>query len=58
MIGLAKQQGSQVYVYNQNGSLMWTRSGTLQGFTSSTVAVQQGATTYVYGEDGSIKFTR
>ena len=58
MISLAKQQGSMVDVYNENGGLMWSRSGTLQGFTSTTVAIQQGSIISVYDQNGSIKFTR
>lgn len=58
MIGMAEQKGSSVYVYNPNGGLMWTKTGTLQGYTSTTVTIKQGSTTYVCGERGEIKFTK
>lgn len=55
---MAEQKGSSVYVYNPNGGLMWTKTGILQGYTSTTVTIKQGSTTYVYGERGEIKFTK
>ena len=58
MIGLAKQQGMSVYVYNENGSFMFSKVGTLVGFTSNTVTVQYGNITYVYGERGEFKFSK
>lgn len=58
MIGMAKQQGSNVLVYSETGGFMFNKTGNLVGYTSSTVTVKQGSTTYVYGEHGEIKFTR
>ena len=57
MIGMAKQQGTNVYVYSETGSFMFNKTGNLVGYTSNTVTVKQGGTTYVYGEHGEIKFT-
>lgn len=47
-----------VYVYNENGSFMFSKVGTLIGFTSNTVTVQYGNITYVYGERGEFKFSK
>lgn len=58
MIAYAEQVGSNVYVCNTNGGIMWTRTGTLIGYTSNTVTIKQGSVTYVYGERNEIKFTR
>ena len=44
-----------VYVYSETGSFMFTKTGTLVGYTSNTVTVQQGGTTYVYGEQGAVR---
>lgn len=58
MIGMAKQQGTNVMVYSVTGCFMFNKTGNLIGYTSNTVTVKQGATTYVYGEHGEIKFTK
>lgn len=58
MIGIAKQQGTNVMVYSESGSFMFNKTGNLVGYTSNTVTVKQGGTTYVYGEQGEIKSTR
>jgi hypothetical protein len=58
MIGMAKQQGTSVYVYSETGSFMFSKTGTLVGFTSNTVTVKQGNTNYVYGDHGEFKFSR
>jgi hypothetical protein len=50
MIGMVKQQGTNVYVYSETGSFMFNKTGNLVGYTSNTVTVKQGGTTYVYGE--------
>jgi hypothetical protein len=58
MIALAQQKGSDVYVYDENGRIMFNKMGELIGFTSNTVSVKQGSTFYVYGDRGEIKFTK
>ena len=55
---MAKQQGTNVYVYSETGSFMFNKTGNLIGYTSNTVTVKQGGSTYVYGEHGEIKFTK
>ena len=58
MIGSAKQQGTNVYVYSETGGIMFNKTGTLIGYTSNTVTVKQGGTTYVYSEHGEINSTK
>ncbi len=55
---MAEQKGSYVYAYDECGTIIFTKSGQLMGYTSSTVAVKQGSTTYVFDEKGNIKFTK
>ena len=55
---MAKQQGTNVYVYSETGSFMFNKTGNLIGYTSNTVTVKQGGSTYVYGKHGEIKFTK
>ena len=55
MIGIAKQQGTNVMVYSETGSFMFNKTGNLVGYTSNSVTVKQGGTTYVYGEHGEVK---
>lgn len=57
-IGTAQQKGSTVYVYDENNRTLWTRSGELQGYTSSTVTIKQGNTLYMLDEKGHTKGTR
>ena len=58
MIGYAEQNGSNVFVYNQNGGFLWNKTGTLISYTSTTVSIKHGGLTYICGERGEIKFTR
>jgi hypothetical protein len=58
MIGIAKQQGTNVMVYSETGSFMFNKTGNLVDYTSNTVTVKQGGTTYIYAEHGEIKFTK
>lgn len=58
MIGMAEQNGSVVYVYDTNGMLLWSKSGTLHGYTSTTVTIKQESIMYVFGEQGEVKFFR
>ena len=62
MIGSVIERGSQVFVYNEFGHLLYSKpkgSGPqdgLLGFTNSTVTVQSGSTTLTYGENGQVLF--
>ena len=58
MIGSAQQKGSTIYVYDESGRILCTKSGELVGFTSSTFTVRQSHTLYTYDEKGHIKFTK
>lgn len=57
-IAFCRQNGSQVYVYNEKNALLFTKIGTLVGYTSATVSVKRGMRTYVYDALGSLKFSR
>lgn len=57
-IAYCRQNGSQVYVYNEKNALLFTKIGTLVGYTSATVSVKRGMRTYVYDARGSLKFSR
>lgn len=52
-ITLAVEKGKTVYVYNERNSQLYSKSGELVGYTSSTVSVKQGSTVYTYNERGS-----
>lgn len=60
MIATAKQSGSTVYVYDEKGRQLFSKSGRLIGFTSSTVTVQSssGSTQYTYDEKGRQLFSK
>ena len=58
MIALAKQDGSSVVVYDENGNTMFYRLGELVGFTSTTVSIKSGSYITVYDEHGNTKFVR
>ena len=58
MITLAKQDGFSVVVYDENGNFMFSRSGELVGFTSTTVSIKDGTCITVYDEHGNFKFSR
>ena len=57
-IGMAKQNGSSVEVYDENGSYLFSRNGELTGFTLNTVAIKEGNSICVYDANGSYQFSR
>ncbi len=57
MISTALQKGSSVYVYNERNGVAFTTTGTLMGFTGSTVSVKKGNSLYVYNERGGVVST-
>lgn len=57
-IGMAKQNGSSVEVYDVKGHYLFSRTGELTGFTSQTVAIKEGSFIRVYDANGSYKFSR
>ena len=58
MISSAIQKGNTVYVYSNSGNVLFTRNGTLMGFTSKSVSIKIGNTVYVFSEKGAVMFTR
>jgi hypothetical protein len=60
MIGSAQQKHGTVYVYDEKGHTLFTKSGTLIGFTSTTVTIQStsGSTLYTYDEKGHTLYTK
>lgn len=57
-IATAVQKGSSVYVYNEKGVTLFSRSGELVGFTSTSVSVKRGNTITCYDATGKTMFTR
>lgn len=55
---MAKQNGTMVEVYDENGGYLFSRTGELAGFTSSTVAIKDGSLICVYDATGSYQFSR
>jgi len=49
-ISVAVQKGSIVYVYDERNHQLFTKNGTLQGYTSSSVTVKIGSLLYTYDE--------
>lgn len=52
MIEVAIQRGPAVYIYGGGNRLLFTKNGTLAGYTSSTVTVKQGCTLFTYNDKG------
>jgi hypothetical protein len=57
-IASASQLGVSVRVYGDRGNLLFVKSGTLVGYTSSAVTVRFGSAATTYDERGSTKFVR
>lgn len=57
-IGMVKQNGSSVEVYDVEGHYLFSRTGELTGFTSQTVAIKEGSYVCVYDANGSYQFSR
>ncbi len=58
MIGNALQKGSTVYVYDEKGRTLYTKSGELAGYTGSTVSIKVNNTLYTYDERGLKKYSK
>lgn len=48
----AIQRGSQVYVYGEKNRQLFSKSGSLHGFTAASVSVVRGNMVYTYDERG------
>lgn len=59
MIGFVEQKDLTVYVYSLDGDYLWSKVGTLLGYTSSIVIIKHGSITYTYicGDRGEIIHT-
>lgn len=53
MISVAVQKGNTVYVYGERNQVLFTKSGTLHGYTGGSVSILNGNTIYTYNEKGS-----
>ncbi len=58
VIGSASQLGDSVRVYSEQGKLLFVRSGSLMGYTSSSVTIRFGNAATTYDERGSQRFVR
>lgn len=52
MITVAVQRGSYVYVYGEGNKHLFSKDGTLYGYTSTTVSVRRGNVVYTYDTRG------
>lgn len=52
MITVAVQRGSYVYVYGEGNKQLFSKDGTLYGYTSTTVSVRRGNIVYTYDTRG------
>ncbi len=57
-IGLVKQQGSQIHVFDTKGYIMFTKQGTLNSFTNTNVSVKNNSVTQVFDTGGYLKFIK
>lgn len=57
-IATAKQDSSQVKVYDEKGNFIFSRSGQLVGYTSKTVTIKDGSQNKTYDNKGNFKFSR
>jgi len=58
LIATAKQESSQVKVYDEKGNFLFSRSGELVGYTSTTVTIKDGSQNKTYDNKGNFKFSR
>lgn len=58
MIATAKQDSSQVKVYDEKGNFMFSKSGELVGYTPSTVTIKDGSQNKTYDNKGNFKFSK
>ena len=63
-IGSAIERGSQVFVYDERGHMLFSKSkgsgphDGLLGFTSSTVTVRSGSVAIIYGPAGQMIYSK
>lgn len=52
MISVAIQKGNLVYAYDEKNHQVFSRLGTLYGYTSGSVSIKKGDMVYTYDEKG------
>ncbi len=52
MISTAIQKGNVIYVYGTGNRMLYSKTGELYGYTSTTVSVRKGNVVYTYNERG------
>jgi hypothetical protein len=63
-IGSAIERGSQVFVYDERGQMLFAKpkgggsNDGLLGFSGSAVTIRAGSVSYVYGEHGQVLYTK
>lgn len=57
-IGSAIERSGTISVYDERGVLLFSRSGSLMGYTPSSLTIRQGAETKTYDARGVLKFSR
>lgn len=58
LIATAKQDSSQVRVYDEKGNFLFSKSGELVGYTSTTVTIKDGSQNRTYDNKGNFKFSK
>ena len=64
VIGSAIERGSQVFVYNEHGHMLFSKpkgsapEDGLLGFTGASVTVRSGSVVFVYGLQGEILYSK
>ncbi len=57
-IGSVDEKYGQVRVFDENGRLLFVRSGDLMGYTGSTVTIRVMDTNQTYDAAGRLKYVR
>ena len=59
MIGSVIKRGNTIYVYDERGKLLCTKSGgDVMGYTGTSFSVKRNHTVYVYDEKGKTLSTK
>lgn len=56
MIAATKQVGNNVRVYDERGLVLFSKCGTLIGYTSDTVSIKLNSTVWTYSATGRVLF--
>ena len=58
LIATAKQDSSQVRVYDEKGNFLFSKSGELVGYTATTMTIKDGSQNRTYDNKGNFKFSK